>query len=241
MRRLLLLLATVFLVAGCAAGEDGTRAAQLLAEAQAAEGKLSSATYELDLSVSTDGQTLSFHAEGGDVRKGTRAGEQFLRFRLAGVPGLPVGEMVFVAQNGQARFGVNGSWQTVPLPRELPNAEEKALAALLVHRLAGAVESVDVRENELVSGQPVATIAGVIDTEALFEAFADLAGMAELPGAASFDAGEIAESVSDIDVTLVLAEPTHLLRAAFVDFRVEDADVRLTYRLTGVDVPVTLP
>jgi hypothetical protein len=87
----------------------------------------------------------------------------------------------------------------------------------------------------------VTTLSGVIDTEALFEAFADLAGLADLPAAPALDAGELAESVSDIDVTLVLAEPTHLLRAAFVDFEVEGADVRVVYRLTGVDVPVKLP
>jgi hypothetical protein len=241
MRRLAALLALAVLAAGCAGGEDGARAAALLAEAQAAEAKLASATYELELSFTQDGQTVRVHADGGDVRKGERAGEQFLRIRLDGVPGLALGEMLVVVENGQVRLGINGSWQTMPVPPQLPDAEAEALAAGLVHRLAGAVESVEVKENEIAAGQPVTTVAGVIDTQALFEAFADLAGLADLPGAPAFDAGEITDSLSDIEVTLVLSEPSHLLRAAFVDFRVEDADVRLVYRLTGVDVPVTLP
>jgi hypothetical protein len=96
-------------------------------------------------------------------------------------------------------------------------------------------------EDALVAGQPVTTVSGVIDTEALFETFADLAALADTPGVPAFAAGEIVEGVTDIEVTLVLSEPAHLLRAAFVDFEVEGADVRLVYRLTGVDVPVKLP
>jgi len=241
MRGLAALLATALLAAGCAAGEDGVRATELLDEARAAEAQLASATYDLQVSVAQDGQTFRLTAEGGDVRKGARAGEQFFRARLDGVPGLPVSEIVVVVEQGRMHLGMNGSWQTMPAPQQVPDAETQALAAGLVHRLAGAVKSVTVKEDALVAGQPVTTVSGVIDTEALFEAFADLTGFAELPAAPAFDAGELAESVSDIDVTLVLAEPTHLLRAAFVDFEVEDADVRLVYRLTGVDVPVKLP
>jgi hypothetical protein len=241
MRRLAALLAMAVLVVGCAAGEDGARATELLAEAKAAEAKLGSATWGLEVSFEMDGQSMRFVVEGGDVRKGRRAGEGFFRARIEGVPGLPVGEIVAIVQNGQMQIGMNGSWQTMPMPQTLPDGEAQALAAGLVHRLAGAVESVQVTENEIVAGQPLTTVAGVIDTQALFEAFADLAGLADLPGAEAFDAGEITKSLSDIEVTLVLSEPSHLLRAAFVDFRVEDAEVRLVYRLTGVDVPVTLP
>jgi hypothetical protein len=129
----------------------------------------------------------------------------------------------------------------MPMPPQLPDAEAQALAAGFVHRLAAAVKSVTVKEDALVAGQPVTTVAGVIDTEALFEAFADVAGLADMPGAPAFDAGEIADDLSDIEVTLALSEPAHLLRAAFVDFDVDGADVRLVYRLTGVDVPVKLP
>ncbi len=241
MRRLALLLTTALIGAGCAAGEEGVRATELLADAEAAEAKLVSATYELRLSFSQDGQTVQMVAEGGDVRKGARAGEQFLRMRVEGVPGLPFGEMLIVLKEGQMHVGMNGSWQTMPLPQQVPDAERRALAAGLVHRLAEAVESVTVKENELVAGQPVTTVAGVVDTASLLEAFADLSGLAEMPGTPDFDSGEIADNLSDIEVTLALSEPEHLLRAAFVDFEVEDADVRLVYRLTGVDVPVALP
>lgn len=240
MRRVAALLATALLAAGCAAGEDGARATELLAEAQAADARLLSATYDLEISFSKDGQTFRAVAEGGDVRKGKRAGEQFLRLRLEGVPGFPASDMLMVVQGGSMRLTMNGVSQTMPFPEQTAGPQAQALGAGFVHRLGRAVESVTVDEGALVAGQPVTTIRGVVDTKALFAAFAELAGLADL-AKQSFDAGEVADRIGDIDVTLVLSEPDHLLRAAFVDLEIDGAELGVVYRLTGVDVPVTLP
>jgi hypothetical protein len=230
----------VLLLVGCG-GAEGQRAQELLAQAEAASRQVSTASYELELSFAAKGQSVRLELEGSGYLKGPRAGDQVARMRGTG----PFGGVAFdfVVVGNQFHGGVNGRWQTVPIPagqRNPPQLGPEALAKLTPY-----VKQVSVQEGQLVNGERIASVSGVLDTEGLVKAMAGLDAFSGVVGQSGPDLAELAEHLGDVHAVLAISEETHLLRSAIIDLTVENEgekiDVQVIYRLKDVNKPVRLP
>ena len=101
MRRFFSLALAAIALTACS-GEQGKRAQQLLARAEAAQARLSSATYEARMTFEMDGRTMSLVMDGGGYFKGRRAGDQLLTMRTDGVPALGAVNMQLLVRRGRA-------------------------------------------------------------------------------------------------------------------------------------------
>jgi hypothetical protein len=238
-----LFLALALLGAGCAGGPDAQRAQELLARAQAAESRVTSATYELELAVSAEGKDVTIALTGGGYLKGKRAGDQYLRGSVTGALGNVELEFVSLGRRAYARLG--GNWQAIPRPVIPSAAGQQGFGSAAFLELSRYVLDVRVTEDQFLAGEPSATIAGTIDTAGLVKAAARLDGFSQLVGEAAPQLSEVAEHLGDTSAVLVISERTHLVRAAVIDLTIEqdgkELELRLIYRLRGVNKPVQMP
>lgn len=100
--------------------------------------------------------------------------------------------------------------------------------------LAQFVKRVKVYEHRVVNGERGATVAGVIDTEAMVKTAAKLTAFG---AAANFE--DAAGKLGDIHAALFVSERTGLIRSAVITMSLEaqgkKADVELTYRLESTN------
>jgi hypothetical protein len=232
--RLVTLLAAVSLLAGCSS-EEGLRAQELLLQAEAAQAKLTSSTFDGSLGVAADGMNIRMNYNGATSKDG-----EWFSMHASGVPNGNDMEMQVVVRGGRAWLNADGRWQSTPVPAG--TTSNGTLSAAAFQQLARYVKAVRVKEHQVIQGKTVTTIAGEIDTQGMVESFAKFGSLAE---GASFDLSKLGLDIGDIHAVLTVDEQTHLLVSALVGFEMKSdgrtAKLDLRYRLSGANKPVTLP
>lgn len=236
-RRLAVLALAVPVLAACS-GEQGERAEELLTRAQAAQARLTSATFDARVSFSLDRQTFGLVLDGGGYLNGRRAGDAIFTMRTEGVPSGANVDVEAVVRGGRVAMSVNGRRFSMPAPATAQRQFDWSKTML---DLARYVKEVRVHEGRVVNGEPGATITGVIDTEKLLRALAGLEPLAEAAGQATPDLDDLLD-VGDIRAAVFVAERTGLIRSAVVSLTVEadgkKAKVDFTYRLKATNTTV---
>jgi hypothetical protein len=242
-RRLSVFLGLVALLAGCG-GEDALRAQQLLLDAQAAQARLSSATFSVDLAFDVEGRQGAIVLEGGGYLKGRRAGDSVLKLRTEGLPEAKGFEFTLVTRGREAFVRMAGSWRRYPLPAG-GRSRSGSLDVGELLQFARYVKEVRVADGAVIDGEPTTRISGVLDTAGLLRS---LAGFGSLPGAAqlgSFDTSKLAAELGDVHAILLVSNRTGLVRMAIVELALEaeghSAKLKLVYRLTSANRPVAIP
>ena len=236
--RLVTALTAALVLAGCSS-EEGMRAQELLQQAEAAQAKLRSATFEGSLGVVADGQSFRLVFNGATSRDG-----EWLSLRTSGAPNGADMAMQVLVRGGRAWMNDGTRWQSMPVPAGagLKSGSDGTVSAAAFQELARHVEDVRVTEHQLIRGKPVTTIAGEIDTAGMMTSFAKLGSLAE---GASFDLSKLGLDIGDIHAVLTVDERTHLLDSALVSFEVKadgkSVKLDLRYRLASANTPVTLP
>jgi hypothetical protein len=229
-RRFFFLILCAAALSACS-GDEGERAQQLLARAEAAQARLSSATYEARMTFTMDGQKMSLVMDGGGYFKGRRAGDQLLTMHTEGVPTLGAINMQMLVRGGRATMTMNGRRFSLPVPATAKQQYDWSSTMLDLTRY---VKDVSVREERVVNGELGATIAGVIDTEAIVKAASKLDAFAQ---AANLD--KLAGNLGDINAAVFVAQRTGLIRSAVLGMSMEaegkKADIELTYRLKSTN------
>jgi hypothetical protein len=238
MRSLAALAFAAVALSGCS-GEQGERAQQLLTRAEAAQARLSSATFEARMNFSVDSQKFGLVIDGGGYMKGRRAGDGIFTMRTEGVPGGVNFNMEAAVRRGQVSMSVNGQRFSMPAPA---SAKQQFDWSNTMLDLARYVKKVRVREGRVVNGEHGATIAGVIDTSELLKALSGLQPLARAAGRSAPDLGELAENVGDIRAAVFVAERTGLIRSAVIGLTFEaegtKAKIDFTYRLKSTNTAV---
>jgi hypothetical protein len=238
--------ALALVAAGCA-GADGKRAQELLLQAEAAEKNVRSASFELELDASFEGQKVGVSLRGGGYSKGKRAGDMFLEASTSGALG--AFDFGFVANRGRLSMRTNGRWETMPASSaarsSLGSVGSRDLGSAAFLELARYVKEVRVTEGQIVNGEPTATISGTIDTAGLVQGMAKLEGLSELAGGAAPDLSDLSKYLGDTRAAIAISERTHLIRGAVVNLTVDaegrKVDLQLVYRLRDVNKPVRFP
>jgi hypothetical protein len=238
MRRFAVLVLAVPVLAACS-GEQGERAQQLLTRAQAAQARLSSATFDARMSFMLEGQTFGLVLDGGGYLKGRRAGDAIFTMRTEGVPGGAQVNLQALVRGGQVSMSVNGRRFSMPAPATAPRQFDWSKTVV---DLARYVKEVRVHEGRVVNGERGATITGVIDTKELLRAFAGLQPLAKAAGQSTPDLENLMD-VGDIRAAVFVAERTGLIRSAVVSLTIEadgkKAKVDLTYRLRSTNTTIS--
>lgn len=212
-------------------GEQGEHAQQLLARAEVAQSRLTSATYEARMTFTMEGRTMSLVMDGGGYLKGRRAGDQLLTMRTDGVPGAGAMDVQVLVRRGRMSMSVNGRRFSLPVPESAKRQYDWSSTMLDLTRY---VKDVSVREGRVVNGEAGSTVAGIIDTEAMVKAASKLDLVAQ---AASLD--KFAGKLGDIHAAVFVARRTGLIRSAVIRMSMEadgkKADIELTYRLRSTN------
>jgi hypothetical protein len=234
MRRLAVLAVTAVALTACS-GEQGERAQALLTRAQAAQAKLSSATYQARMTFSMDGRQFGITMDGGGYLKGRRAGDQRLTMRAQG---LPTGAftMEMLVRGGHIEMTMNGQTLSFDGTRvQQPKRQDDWATTMM--SLAGYVKRVKVYDGRVVNGEAGSTIAGVIDTKALLQAGSKLDALGQATRLGGLDG-----KLGDIHAALFVSKRTGLIRSGVISMSVEaqgkKADVELTYRLDSTNTAV---
>jgi hypothetical protein len=244
LRRAVLVLFLALAAAGCSGGPDAQRAHELLMQAQAAESKVSSARYDIEITIAGEGKKVAVTLTGGAYVRGKRAGDQYLRGRVSGAPLEFDFEFVALGTRAYVRGGGMG-WQAVPRPAMAPSGEAEHLGAAVLRELARYVRDVRVKEGELLGGEPTTRISGTVDTAGLVKAAARLDDFSQVVGEAAPDVSRFAEHLGDTNVVLLVSERSRLLRAMLIDLTIDyegkTASVRAIYRLRDVNQAIRIP
>lgn len=237
-----LVVCAAFLLSGCSSAE-GTRAQELLQQAEQAQAQLESATFEANIGVVMDGKQIKVAVNGAASKEGAA-----FSMHMTGLPDAESEDFQFVVRGDSAWLSDGGgSWTSLPVPKEL-NGKSSSMGADAFQELARYVKDVRVAEHQQIGGKPVTTIAGEIDTAGMLQAFAKLAslsGAGAENGGLSFDLDDLGVEIGDIKAVLSIDERTHLLDTALVTVAVEaqgeKVELKVQYRLTSANEPVTLP
>jgi hypothetical protein len=230
-------LGAALVLTGCST-EEGLRAQELLQNAELAQQRLTSSTFEGSMSFGIAGERIGMQFNGATAEDGG-----YFSMRANGIPGAGSFSMQMLLEGGRAWMDLGGGWRPVPAPQGLGPSGSFGTDAF--QQLARHVKEVRVAEGQLVEGRSVTTIGGEIDTQGMLEAFGKLGAVAgELEGL-SLDFSQLGIEFGDIEALLTIDEATGLLTTAFVAFSVEaegrEVDVELRYRLTSHNEPVQLP
>jgi hypothetical protein len=235
MRRLAAPVLAVLVLAACS-GEQGARVHELLDRAQAAQARLTSMSYEMRMNVAFAGQRVTLVLDGGGYLKGRRAGDQAMTMRMEGLPGVGGMNAQMVLRGQRMTMTMNGRQFSTSVPA---SAKRQYDMSGSMAELARYVKRVKVREGRIVSGEPGATVSGVIDTEGLLKAVAKLQSFSQLSGTSAPDLADVADHLTDTRAALFISSQTGLIRSAVVSlgFKAEgkQIDFDLTYRLKSVN------
>jgi outer membrane lipoprotein-sorting protein len=231
------LVAAVLVVSACS-GADAKRAKELLTQANAAQAKVRSASYDVRVVVSAGPMRYSMLMNGGGYFKGSRAGDQFLTMRGEGLP-VPM-NFQLVSRGGHAVATMNGRTQSFPMPAARARSQDWTA---IVGDLTKHVKSVDVRESSVVAGKRGTTVVGVLDTAGLARAAAGMSMLSQSTGAGALD--EMTKHVGDMRIVLFIADRTRLIQSAAITLELkgsgQKAKVEMFYSLRGVNRPVAFP
>jgi hypothetical protein len=245
-RRLALpLLAALALIPTACTGQ-GVQAQELLNEAQQANAKLSSESFSARLKVSGEGQSASLVISGGVYLKGEHAGDGVVNVTMEG---LATPYTMRIVENGQTGWiELNGQRiQTIP-----GSARRSSSSAGITDTLAHLdferyVKDVTVSEHEVLNGESVTKVVGVLDTSAFIQDFGQDAssGSQQLPSQLQGLVPTVAKEFGDTRVVLFLSETSYLVESALVDLELhaqgKTVHMELDYGLTGVDKPIEIP
>jgi hypothetical protein len=245
-RTVIRLLATVvgaaFLLSGCST-EEGTRAQELLQQAEQAQAQLTSATFEANLGVVVDGEQIDVSVKGAASKEGAA-----ISVHATGIPGASGQDFQLVVRGNRAWMkDTNGKWASMPVPTEM-KGKSGSMGADAFQQLARYVRDVRVAEHQQIGGRSVTTIAGEIDTAGLIKAVTKLGSLSGPGGETppfAFDLDELGLKIGDIKAVLSIDEGTQLLSTALVTLSMDVQDktmqLELRYRLTSSNEPVKLP
>jgi hypothetical protein len=241
-RLLAIVVAAAFLLSGCST-EEGNRAQELLQQAEVAQAKLHSATFDVVLGVVVDGEHIDVAVKGAASKKGAA-----FSMRATGIPGASGQNFRMVIRGNRAWVtDTNGKWVSMPVPTEM-NGKSGSMGADAFQQLARYVRDVRVAEHQQIGGRPVTTIAGEVDTAGLLKAVTKLGALAGPGGERSpfaFDLDDLGLKFGDIKAVLSIDEGMHLLSSARVtlnmDVQGRTLALDLRYRLTSSNKPVKLP
>ena len=239
-RLLAIAVAAAFLLSGCS-GKEGTRAQELLQQAEQAQSKLDSATFEAKLRFAIDGKQVDVAMTGAASKEGAA-----FSVRTTGIPEAAGTEFEVVVRGQRAWMSEDsGPWTSIAIPKQL-NGMSGSMGAEAFQDLARYIHDVRVTEHQQIAGKPVTTITGKIDTAGMVEALAKLGSLSGTGnGSFSFDLDDLGVKLGDITAVLSIDETAHLLDSAFVTFVIEaqgqKLELQLQYRLTSWNKPVELP
>lgn len=238
--RIVTILAAGLLLAGCS--EEGLRAQELLQQAETAQAKLHSSTFEGAVAVTMEGEAFRLLFNG----KTSGAGEWF-SMRTTGAPNGADMKMQLLVRDGRAWVNTDGHWQSTPLPALGSGAATGSgatLSAAAFEQLARHVQDVRVSEHQMIGGKSVTTIAGEIDTERMLQSLTEL-GSSSFAESFSLDFSKLGIEIGDIRAVLTVDERTHLLDTASVTLAIsaqgKRVQIQLRYRLASANEPVHLP
>lgn len=241
--RLLSLVLAVAALAGCAGGPEATQAYDLLQQAQAAQAKLSSVSYEAKSSFSVEGQKFGYMFRGAAQLKGASAGDQWLEMTSQEVPGVGQIAMSMVRRGSRLTIRSMGAVQEVPVPAEL-QAKQEAWGSFDSLDLTSCVKDVDVAEGQNLNGEPATRIAGEFDAICAFKALSGVSSLGQNAGSTP-DLDQLRDHLGAARATLFVSERTHLLVGGMITLEVEvdghELSFDVSYRLTSVDQPVRFP
>lgn len=235
--------AALFL-SGCST-EEGAHAQELLQQAEQAQAKLHSATFEANLGFVMDGKQIELAMKGAASTQGAA-----FSMHASGIPEATGTDFQIVVRGNRAWMSYgDGKWASMPVPAEMKqqlNGMSGSMGADAFQQLASYVRDVRVAEHQQIAGKPVTTIAGEIDTAGLLQAMTKLGSLSGSGnGAFSFDLDDLGLKIGDISAVLSIDERTHLLDAALLTLGLEaqgkKLELELRYRLTSSNKPVTLP
>ena len=245
-KRLLTVLAAVGLltVAGCAAGQDGAEAQELLRQATEAQADVGSMTFSMNVVGAAGGQQFTMQMSGGGYLKGEKEGDMVMRASMV-APNMPATNFEFVSRKGAVYVNLNGTWQKIPGGMGETQAEQ------LEQQLAGFdftkyVTEVAVEEGTTFLGEPVTKIEGTIDTKGLIGGlFGQLGAAGGQNGVGIAPPQEALDALGPVRAVLYISDVTHLVKAvrlAFdVDFQGETGTFEMNYALRSVNEPVEIP
>ncbi len=241
--RLLSLVLAVVALAGCAGGPEATQAYDLLQQAQVAQAKLSSVSYEAKSSFSVEGQKFGYTFRGAAQLKGASAGDQWLEMTSQDVPGVGQIAMSLVRRGSRLTIRSMGAVQEVPVPAEL-SAKQEAWGSFDSLDLTSCVKDVDVAEGQNLNGEPATRIAGKFDPICAFKAMSGVSSLGQNAGSIP-DLEQLGDHLGDASATLFFSDRTHLLVGGLITLEVEvdghEMSFDVSYRLTSVDQPVRFP
>jgi hypothetical protein len=237
-----LVVVAALVLSGCST-EEGNRAQVLLKEAEQAQAKLRSATFEADLGFVMDGKQVELTLEGAASTQGAA-----FSMRATGIPEAAGLDMQIVVRGKHAWLNDgSGTWKSMPVPQQM-NGMSGSMGAEAFQELARHVKDVRVAEHQQIGGKLVTTIAGEIDTAGMLEAFTKLGSLSGAGGenaGFSLDLDDLGLKLGDIKAVLSIDERTHLLDTALVSLAIEaqgkTLELQLRYRLTSANEPVALP
>ena len=241
-RLLAIVVGAAFLLSGCST-EEGAHAQELLQQAEQAQAKLRSATFEANLGVVVDGEQIQVTVEGAASKQGAA-----ISLHATGIPEAAGKDFQLVVRGNRAWVrDTSGKWASMSVPKEM-NGKSGSMGADAFQQLASHVKDVRVAEHQQIGGKTVTTISGEIDTAGMLEAFAKLGSLSGTGGekpAFSFDLDDLGLKIGDIKAVLSIDERTQLLTSALVtlsmDVQGKKLALELRYRLTSSNQPVKLP
>jgi len=241
-RLLAIVVGAAFLLSGCSS-KEGARAQELLQQAEQAQAKLDSATFEASVGFQMQGKQVDLAMEGAASKEGAS-----FSLRATGIPETAGKNFRIVIRGNRAWMSdTNGAWTSMPMPKEM-NGVSGSMGADAFQELARYVRDVRVAEHQQIGGRPVTTIAGEIDTAGLIKAVTKLGSLAG-PGseqpAFDFDLDDLGLKFGDIKAVLTIDEGTQLLSTALVTLSMEaqgqTLNFEIRYRLTSSNKPVKFP
>jgi hypothetical protein len=243
MRRVLIgLLLLTLLAAGCA-GAEARRAQELLRDAESALAGARTLHYEADLAVEGPGVSGVVRLRGAAKRSRGGAYDQVLRVSTE-MPGAPAFSGEIVVRGGTAWLRIDGRWLPAGSAGSPSTAGLERLGPDALAQLAPFIEDVSVEEGQIVAGRKAVVITCRIDTAGLLREAVRLDEAEAVPGLGAM-LGELLDGLGDVDAVLVLDERTRMLRAARLTLALEAdgqmVELRISLRVTGVDRPVRIP
>jgi hypothetical protein len=239
-RLLVLVVAAAFLLSGCSS-EEGTRAQELLQQAEQAQSKLDSATFEATFRFAIDGKQVDVAMTGAVSKEGAA-----FSVHTTGIPEAAGKDIQVVVRGKRAWMSeTGGPWTSMEVPKQM-NGMSGSMGADAFQELTRYIHDVRVTEHQQIAGKPVTTITGGIDTAGMLKSLAKLGSLSGTGnGSFSFDLDDLGVKLGDITAVLSIDEAAHLLNSAFVTFVIEAQDekleLQLQYRLTSWNKPVELP
>lgn len=238
-----IVLGAALLLSGCSTAE-GTRAQALLQQAEAAQAKLQSATFEANVGVVMDGEQVDLALKGAASKQGAA-----FSMHATGIPEAEAIDVQMVLRGNRAwvRDG-SGTWESMPVPQDAKRLNG-SMGSQAFQELARYVKDVRVAEHQQIGGKSVTTISGEIDTVGVVRAITklddSLSGVGGQNTPFTFDLDALGLKIGDIKAVLSIDESTHLLDSALVTLALEaqgkKVEFELRYRLTSANEPVELP